>query len=30
MEALKFGKDDDEKKIVPFRRKEPVYTLEWI
>jgi hypothetical protein len=28
MEALKFGKD--EEKIVPFRRKEPVYTLEWI
>src|SRR3954447_4134190 len=27
MEALKFGKDE---KIVPFRRKEPVYTLEWI
>jgi len=25
---LKFGKD--EEKIVPFRRKEPVYTLEWI
>lgn len=28
MEALKFGKDDE--KIVPFRRKEPIYTLEWI
>jgi len=28
MEALKFGKD--EEKIAPFRRKEPIYTLEWI
>ena len=28
MEALNFGKD--EQRIVPFRRKEPVYSLEWM
>jgi dihydroorotase len=28
VEVLNFGRD--QQKIVPFRRKEPVYTLEWI
>jgi dihydroorotase len=28
MEVLNFGRE--KQKIVPFRRKEPVYTLEWI
>ena len=28
MEVLSFGKE--QQKIVPFRRKEPVYSLEWM